>query len=208
MKAVLVGQAPSRTGNPKRPLEGRPLSTKLASLAGISRSSYLKQFDRYNVLDFWPGKNGKGDRFPLAKARERARKLTRKLTGRVVVFVGQRTAEAFGYGDLEPLAWKDCGRYYAALLPYPSGVNRWFSEPSNRVCASEFMERLVEEEKENAKDRSRSTGGKVGVRRGSNGRFRRYVKKVDSSIRRNARVGLRDRRSIRETRNRNPRPGV
>ena len=91
---MIIGQAPGRQGT------GEPLSGKagrrLAALCGLDLDAYLARFQRVNLLPVFPGKAGKGDRFPLPPAREAARALLPTLEGRRVVLLGGRVAAAFG----------------------------------------------------------------------------------------------------------------
>lgn len=143
---MLVGQAPSRTSDPARPLSGEPLSTKLAALCGLTVPEYLEAFDRRNLLPLWPGKNGKGDLFPIRAARAAAADMSVLLVDRDVVFLGRNVARAFGRPGLPFLAWHagiggPPGR--AACLPHPSGVNLWWNDERNRRAAARFLRRLL-----------------------------------------------------------------
>ena len=136
-KIVLIGQAPSRTGKPSRPLA----SAKLAAICGLTTGQYLKKFRRLNVFNIWPGKNGKGDAFPLARARTRAARLAKNLICGQTVFVGIKTAEAFSFKSA-PLRWRKFNGGKAAILPHPSGINRWWNDPDNKKRAKRFMRAL------------------------------------------------------------------
>ena len=94
-KVLLIGQAPSRSGDPLTPLEGRN-GRRFASLAGISFDEYLERTERMNLFDEWPGKNGKGDAWDPVEARRRAEDLRFGLIGWRVLFVGRNVAAAFG----------------------------------------------------------------------------------------------------------------
>jgi uracil-DNA glycosylase len=131
-KVVLVGQAPGRNGDPKTPLfGGRGTGKKLADLFGMDRKKYEDSFKRMNVLDAWPGRAGKGDRFPIRDARAAAKQKLRALRGRTVVFVGIGTAAVFGFDPGRPLKWAGFNGGVAAVLPHPSGVNRWWNDQAN-----------------------------------------------------------------------------
>jgi len=134
-KLVIIGQGPSRPGKRSRPLEGAA-GRKLASLFGVSEREYRDGTLRLNIFSRWFGKQGKGDRFPLAAARRRASKLRRRLRGRRVVLLGRNVARAFGI-TVEYLRWIR-GGFEAGVLPHPSGVNRWWNERRNRIAAQRF----------------------------------------------------------------------
>jgi hypothetical protein len=103
-------------------------------------------FELRNVFDRWPGAfDGKGDRFPMARARERAQVLREALRGRRVVFVGKAVAKAFGVsGDV--LCWRRAGHlgFEFSVVPHPSGINTWWNDEDNRRAASHFFRGLAE----------------------------------------------------------------
>lgn len=100
-------------------------------------ASFAEAFDAVNVHARWPGRQGKGSRFPRPGRRRLAR-VAAMCTGRVVLLAGKRVAGAMGAraGYLE---WFDMGGARAAVLPHPSGVNRWWNSAENRARATEFV---------------------------------------------------------------------
>jgi uracil-DNA glycosylase len=144
MRPLIIGEAPARTGDPRRPLMGRS-GSRLAALCGLDLQDYARTFARANVLERWPGKLGKGDAFDLPTARLRAALLRRRFVGgRLVVLLGLRTARAFGL----PAAYLTPARVACAnvvVLPHPSGINRWWNDPENVRRATRFLRRLARE---------------------------------------------------------------
>ena len=144
-RILLIGQAPSRGGDPTRPLEGK-IGEKIASLAGMEFAQYLARTDRMNVLDRWPGKNGgKGDSFPMIAARCAAAGKSSMLAERVVMFVGKASAAAFGLRT-EYLTWSwsaelSC-RFF--ILPHPSGIVRWWNDSTNVQQAAKFLREVFD----------------------------------------------------------------
>ena len=65
-KIGLVGQAPSRRGDPRKPLAG-PNGQKIARLAGMSYDELIA-CRRRHLNTHYSGKRGKGDAFDHAKA--------------------------------------------------------------------------------------------------------------------------------------------
>lgn len=136
-RVAIVGEAPSRSS--EAPFDARS-GRRIAELAGVA----LDAFALYNVLDAWPGHAGKGSRFPpLRDARPAATDLLPLLAGHArVVVAGKRAAAALGFR--EPyLVWADGptgGRW--AVLPHPSGVNRWWNDPENADAARRFLRKL------------------------------------------------------------------
>lgn len=142
MRPLIIGEAPARTGDPRRPLLGRS-GSRLAKLCGLDLQDYARRFARANVLEQWPGRLTKGDAFDLPTARLRACVLRRRFVGgRLVVLLGRRTALAFGlrcaYLQPERVA---CAN--VVVLPHPSGINRWWNEPENVRRASSFLRRAA-----------------------------------------------------------------
>lgn len=139
-RPLLVGQAPSRDTDGGLPFSGRS-GRRLAALAGFPHADLGARFELANVLDRWPGKAARGDRFPAREARAAAARLP--LAGRRVVFVGAGVAAAFGARPPAPLAWFDHAGARCALLPHPSGVNRWWNDPAHAAAAAAFLRDLT-----------------------------------------------------------------
>ena len=157
-KIVLIGMAPSKTGDPNEPLSGRS-GKKLATLFGLSEAHYKRGFERINLLNEWPGPspNGKGDAVPKARLELAAQWIVKDLADRKVVFLGQAVADAFAPlgRTLQRLSqgdWLDLRECYvldgggvefkAAKVPHPSGVNHWWNV-ENEVRATAFLRGLL-----------------------------------------------------------------
>jgi uracil-DNA glycosylase len=146
VKTLLVGQAPSgHPSDPDVPLGGR-CGARLADLCGLSLEAYLDRFERTNLLPVFPGKNGKGDSFPLAPARAAAAKIVKAHDGmgcRIIFLTSVASAilPALSWGS--SLKFKRyCGSFYA-WCPHPSGVNRWWNDPANVERARAFWTELA-----------------------------------------------------------------
>ena len=139
LKPLIIGQAPGGSGD-GIPLSGR-CGRKLCGLMKTDLDDYLETFDRINVLESFPGKNGKGDSFPTRKAREMASKI--ELHGRpLVVLLGRNVARAFGLAKMDPLTWTTVHGTKVALVPHPSGVNRWWNDCTNVRRARRFLRKI------------------------------------------------------------------
>lgn len=145
MKPVLVGQAPSRSGNASAPLTAKRVASRLSSCAGLSLEEYARAFDRRNLLDAWPGRSGKGDNFPKNEARNSVFLMMEGLRKRNVLFLGKQVAKAFGVFEdfLVEFEWNE-GR--AVVLPHPSGINLWWNSEANRALASDLLKRWLAKE--------------------------------------------------------------
>ena len=89
---IIVGQAPGRAGDPSEPLLGGRVGRRLCELMGICEAQ-LRSIRRVNLIDRWPGSAGKGDRFPMAEAREGAERLMPRLATETVLVLGGATAQ-------------------------------------------------------------------------------------------------------------------
>lgn len=160
----MIGEAPSRTSDPFRPLTGKS-GRFLRALCGWSEYRFRTGLELRNLLSRYPGRHRKGARFPIDDARAMARLLTweRAMDDRDVVFLGWRVARAFGlersfdgYLTWTPfdrgvfidqhggygfsMSWYRCR---VAVLPHPSGVNRWWNQPRNALAARAFLLKLL-----------------------------------------------------------------
>jgi len=81
MRALIVGQAPSRDSDPAEPFSGAS-GARLAALCGLTHAEFLSAFARVNLLSAFPGKASKGDLFPLAEACEAFEDLLPRCRGR------------------------------------------------------------------------------------------------------------------------------
>lgn len=150
MRPLVVGQAPGPNTDPEQPLSGR-CGERLAFLCGVSRAEFLLRFERANLIHKFPGKAGKGDRFPpLAASRGLVDLLIfGSLSGRPVVMLGTNVARVFGFNprEVELFRWNvmSGSGLRLALAPHPSGISRWWNEPANVELARRFWRRLARE---------------------------------------------------------------
>lgn len=155
-RTVFVGIAPARLGD-----EGQPLSAlasqstgrKIADMLGMQPIEYMRLFDRINVCPF-PQPSTIQPKEWTSAAENLAGSILR---GRRVIMLGQNVAECFGVprGAYDYCEWKICtssfrgiagfraGRmslpFSWAVLPHPSGRNRWYNEHENRERAIDFL---------------------------------------------------------------------
>jgi hypothetical protein len=162
---LLVGEAPSRTSDPRKPLV-------LASLAGLARLQFPQEwcatFDRVNLLQEWPGADSP---FPLVKASKVASDLRPKIQKyRWVVLLGKRVARAF-HPELAGRSWFQWGPIpvddvealqrlnmvrvgvdpetlslgpSCVMVPHPSRCSRWWNDAKNCRKAKKFWTELAE----------------------------------------------------------------
>lgn len=138
VKLFLIGQAPARGGDPARPLLGVRSAKRLQELCEMTPEEYEGAFDRANLLPKWLGNAGKGDKFDMKKARAAAGRMLPRMVGRRVILLGQNVAQAFGL-EQNYLEWVNVLDARIAVLPHPSGVNRWWNDKTNLGMAKAFM---------------------------------------------------------------------
>lgn len=144
MKPLIIGQAPGPNTNPNTPLHPKHYSGRvLCEAMGLQPYDYLRLFERTNLLGHYPGKKQGGeDRFPIAEARVAARALRPLFAGRQVILLGRNVADAFhGYGGVPFLHWHK----HVAVIPHPSGRNRWWNDPTNQERVRDFLSTWVRE---------------------------------------------------------------
>lgn len=157
MTLFVVGEAP---GDPAtRAAGGRPFDSRtrsgrrLAELLGVEEVA--DAYPVLNLVDRWPGRTAHGSAFPRGLARSRADALWFDLPAGDLLLVGKRVAAAFDV-SVAYLCWESVTRYRptgtaevrygrrraVAVFPHPSGVNRWWNEPTNVVAAARFARTL------------------------------------------------------------------
>lgn len=158
---VIVGIAPARAGDEGQPLSAiAPQSTgrKIADMLGMEPLAYMRAFDRVNVCPF-PQESTIKPKEWTAAAENLAGSLLR---GRRVILLGPNVAECFGmrrdlfryclwYESSSPtkgIAGFRAGKmtlpFSWAVLPHPSGRNRWYNEDKNKEEAIRFLRELVQ----------------------------------------------------------------
>lgn len=103
------------------------------------------------MFDRWPGYDptaGKGSAYSIAQARIKTAEIADEIVEagyENVIFVGKRVAEAFGYPTDRILEWKwDVDRGFQwAILPHPSGVNRWWNASTHAREAERFLQGAI-----------------------------------------------------------------
>src|SRR5215470_11851757 len=101
-KIGLVGQAPSRRGDPRKPLAG-PNGQKIARLAGMSYDELIA-CRRKQLNTHYSGKRSKGDAFDQAKGNVNAADILLDWRVERIVLLGKNVARCFGFRDLPFLA--------------------------------------------------------------------------------------------------------
>lgn len=142
MKPLLVGEAPGPRTNGQPFGQDGASGRRLARLAGVA--DLAEVFECVNLLDQWPGASGKASAFPLAEAmRAAARILGSHPPEQLVVCAGLRVWAAFDLPGTAPVSLLERdGRRYA-LIPHPSGVNRWWNQPGAEEQVATWLRATV-----------------------------------------------------------------
>jgi len=142
-RLILIGEAPG-PGKKGPTLQGRA-GKRLAGFVGITLDDLVRQADLLNLLDEYPGPT-----FPKARGRSAAAMLSPTLADQRVIALGQNVAHCLGLipeRDRFPiLLWTPLDlwggknlRCRAAVVPHPSGLNRWYNVSANRDLVREFL---------------------------------------------------------------------
>lgn len=145
-RCLLIGQAPTRTGNPASPLTGAA-GRRLSLYGGVNYPhEFMTLFDRANVLSEYPGASGEnGDDAPRKDMREAAAEMASHLARyRCVVLLGRATGDAFGMGGVDWMTWEERHGTLMAVYPHPSGVSHWWNSLVHMHRAQAWMRALVE----------------------------------------------------------------
>jgi hypothetical protein len=140
-KIGLVGQAPSRRGDPRKPLAG-PNGQKIARLAGMSYDELIA-CRRKHLNTHYSGKRGKGNRFDHAKGNVKAADVLLDWRVERIVLLGKNVARCFGLRDLPFLAEISVYGRRFLIFPHPSGTNRWWNERRNERRARQLLQRFL-----------------------------------------------------------------
>ncbi len=145
---LMLGEAPGPGGGTHDPL-GNRTARRLCLLAGWEpegdgpdpyRVTLARRFELRNVLDYNPGKVGKGMRFPLPEARRAIQAFD--LEGRVVVALGKRVGSALGLsGDY--FVWGEARGARVVICPHPSGTNRALNNEETRRRTGEILREVA-----------------------------------------------------------------
>jgi uracil-DNA glycosylase len=154
VRPLLIGEAPGRSTPPGWPaFFGRDRSARVLWQLGfrVSRAADRPgNVDAMNLIDFYPGA-----KWPTEHARTCAHGLMHSLQARSrVVLVGRQVARAFG--ALESWDWFEWFWLHAdheertgprfAIMPHPSGLNRWWNDPRHMRQARTFVDKLLQPE--------------------------------------------------------------
>ena len=140
-KIGLVGQAPSRRGDPRKPLAG-PNGRKIARLAGMSYDELIA-CRRKHLNTHYSGKRGKGDAFDRAKGNVKAADVLLDWRVERIVLLGKKVARCFGFRDLPFLAEISIYGRRFLIFPHPSSTNRWWNERRNERRARQLLQRFL-----------------------------------------------------------------
>lgn len=128
---LIIGENPGLAGDPTAALEGS-VGKRIASYAGLKWGDYLAMTERRNIFPAYVSP------WPRDEAKRRAEQAFPYLLGRRTILLGQRVADAFDF-HWPLLNWVEIGGVTVAIVPHPSGLNRWWNEAENRSQARRFL---------------------------------------------------------------------
>lgn len=138
-RLLIIGEAPNATNDCTHPCEGR-VGRRLAELFGTAYEQYVRETDRINIVVRSPGRsNWQGMAFPRRLMPRRLRMLCLMMTERHSLILGKRAATVLGLDSLDYFRWHPTLGGWVAIIPHPSGRNRWWNSLINRRCAVRFM---------------------------------------------------------------------
>ena len=140
-KIGLVGQAPARRGDPRKPLAG-PNGQKIARLAGMSYDELIA-CRRKHLNTHYSGNRGTGSAFDHAKGNVRAADILLDWRVERIVLLGKNVARCFGFRDLPFLAEISIYGRRFLIFPHPSDTNRWWNERRNERRARQLLQRFL-----------------------------------------------------------------
>jgi len=152
-KIGLVGQAPSRRGDPSKPLAG-PNGRKIARLAGMSHDELIA-CRRRHLNPRYSGKPGENSAFDHAQGNMNAADVLMDWRVERIVLLGKNVARCFGFRDLPFLAEISVYGRRFLIFPHPSGTNRWWNERRNEQRARQLLQRFLRGESVRATSRKR-----------------------------------------------------
>ena len=152
-KIGLVGQAPSRRGDPRKPLAG-PNGRKIAQLAEMSYDELIA-CRRKHLNTHYNGKRGKRDAFDETQGNLKAANVLLDWRVERIVLLGKNVARCFGFRDIPFLAEISLYGRSFLIFPHPSRVNRWWNERRNEQRARQLLQRFLRGETQSLKREKR-----------------------------------------------------
>jgi len=147
MSLLFIGEAPSPStdGRPgAEPLVGET-GRRLALWAGLSLGEFRQRVRCTNLFERLP------ERWVNRDATVWAQRIWQELTREGgtyasvtdAVLLGHRVARAFGFTHLDPFTWYTTAGPRLALMPHPSGMNRFWNDAANVERAERFLQALL-----------------------------------------------------------------
>lgn len=151
-RGFLVGQAaprpvPGTTHHPLFPFPKNCAGERLFRMSGWTLEEWFTKLDRFNTIERFPGKSGRGDAFPKDVAMAEAQRHfgEKKLWGKVCVIVGKANADCYAWhGDKpEPLTLvKQSAGGWWGWMPHTSGIVQFWNKEENRDRARLFFDQV------------------------------------------------------------------
>lgn len=119
----------------------------MCAIMGLSLVRYSGTFDRANLLHDFPGGWKRDDKWPKRHGAIAAQAMRPLLRGRTIVLLGRNVSGAFGYSEnhLDFHQWydDDTWKFRVAIIPHPSGRNKWYHNEANREVSRLFWAEYI-----------------------------------------------------------------
>lgn len=149
-KILIVGQQPN-SNDPEDPLSPDDkmwAGYRVMSLAGLNPQSYRDTFHRVNI-----NYENEGKFTTSVRQKNRAIDIWKCVKkGDTLIILGTAVEKCFT-GLLErmepckPYDVRRAGIATAYLIPHPSGLNRWWNDPSNTLLATQTLRQIIADHK-------------------------------------------------------------
>lgn len=145
MRKILVGQQPGKLNPPSKPLWAEHAGStgyRIAMMAGLERDEYHEVFERFNINTLTDVKFSVTG---VTKARG-LRIRTGFREGDLIVALGKEVCECLqlpvpdNYFEFQIASGLG---YMYAVIPHPSGLNRFYNSRDNWLQAEDFMRAIV-----------------------------------------------------------------
>lgn len=138
---ILIGQAAAKNGAPRALFPADPNSAggRLMRMSGLSMNHFLNEFESFNTIEWFPGRNARGDAFDIREGVLEAHRhmQERDLFTRVCIFVGKANAKCYDWGNQGmprwPFQWREqlAGGSWA-WIPHSSGAVKFWNDKNQR----------------------------------------------------------------------------
>lgn len=143
-EVALLGEAPNRASSAFGNIPFFYAGPEISREVGLTwPTGFNDFFVQCNMLPAWPGRDGKGDLFPIDEARLNVPRVLRATSHckRVIVF-GRRVERALRFHPNNFFEWFTFRSQEWVIVPHPSKVSHWWNDPLNCSQSTRFWTTL------------------------------------------------------------------